>query len=804
METYADWVRARTDDDLRALLAERPELITPVPADMSALAARAATPSAVVRGLDRLDRFALAAVEALLALPQPTPYDRLAAALDAAAPPTPSAGPAAAARVRAAVDRLGTLGLVWGDDDGLRTAPGMRQALPHPAGLGPPAREAFAGYAIERLEALAADLGVVPATAFPVADALIEAIAVRLSEPGDLIEDAGAEAHAALDDLTWGPPVGRVGGARRPVRLATAATPIERLLARGLLAASDDRAVVLPREVALHLRGGRLFREPIGGPPPLDGTVRDPDLVDRTAGGQAHTFIRTVEDLLDRWGIRPPPVLRTGGLAVRELRATATELDVPEWTAALLLEVAYAAGLLARHGGEWLPTRTFDLWRLRDAAGRWLELVSAWLETDRVPGLVGERDERDKTINALAEESVRTSAAPVRRAVLAALTGAARAGTAPDPAALRAYLAWREPRRGGRLRDNLIDWTLREAEMLGLTGLGAPTSHARALLEGDPGTPARLAAVLPELIDHVLIQADLTAVAPGPLVADLARELALMADVESTGGATVYRFGPESVRRALDAGRSAAELLDALTRHSRTPVPQPLTYLIEDVARRHGHLRVGIASSYVRSDDPATLDEIFASREAPNLRMHRLAPTVLASRLTRAELLESLRAMGFAPVAESAEGGVVITRPDARRAEPVAAAANSRLRAAGGPLSPGDAVVAAAVRALRAGDEAARHGSEFAARLRLAAPDGEPPRTPSMAAIDELRAAVERGGRVWIGYLDQQGQASSRIVEPVRVDGGFLTAYDATRATVQRFALHRITGVAKVDSRTSS
>jgi predicted DNA-binding transcriptional regulator YafY len=73
-----------------------------------------------------------------------------------------------------------------------------------------------------------------------------------------------------------------------------------------------------------------------------------------------------------------------------------------------------------------------------------------------------------------------------------------------------------------------------------------------------------------------------------------------------------------------------------------------------------------------------------------------------------------------------------------------------------------------------------------------------------MATVEELRAAVERGGRVWIGYLDQQGQASSRIVEPVRVDGGFLTAYDATRATVQRFALHRITGVAKVDSRASS
>jgi hypothetical protein len=868
METYADWVRARSDNELRALLAERPELITPVPADMSALAARAATPSAVVRGLDRLDRFALAAVEALLVLPQPVPSERLAAALAQPAPPGEAGdkkptqagdmktaqaadaepaqakdpepapvGDAERARAANAVDRLRTLGLAWGDDDALRTAPGVRQALPYPAGLGPPAREAFAGYPAERLEALAADLGVTAATAFPVTEALAEAIAVRLAEPGDLIEDAGPEARAALDHLTWGPPIGRVEGARRPVRVATATTPIERLLARGLLAATDERAVVLPREVALRLRAGRLFREPIGGPPPLHGVARDQGLVDRTAGGQAHIFIRSVEDLLERWGVRPPPVLRSGGLAVRDLRATAIDLDVPEWTAALLLEVAYAAGLLARHGGEWLPTRTFDLWRLRDASVRWTELATAWLETDRVPGLAGGRDERDKTINALADESVRTSAAAVRRAVVAAL---ARTTSAPGADAVRAYLAWREPRRAGRLRDRLIDWTLRETEVLGVTGLGAVASHARALLAagneagaqtgaqtgararagagdgaaggraagGGGGTAAtRLAAVLPELIDHVLIQADLTAIAPGPLVSELARELALMADVESTGGATVYRFGPQSVRRALDAGRSAAELRDILERHSRTPVPQPLTYLIEDIARKHGHLRVGIASSYVRCDDPATLDEVLASREAPNLRLHRLAPTVLASRMTRSELLESLRAMGFAPVAESAEGGVVITRPDARRAESTAAppaGAPQRLGAAGGSLSPGDTVVAAAVRALRAGDEAARHGSKFADRLRLDAPDGTPPRTPSMATVEELRAAVERGGRVWIGYLDQQGQASSRIVEPVRVDGGFLTAYDATRATVQRFALHRITGVAKVDSPASS
>ncbi|GAA2083196.1 helicase-associated domain-containing protein [Actinomadura alba] len=816
MDSYADWLRARGDDDLRTLLALRPELITPVPADLGALAARAAAPASLSRALDRLDRFTLNVLEALLVLTQPVTHEMLAGTL--AGDPAGNAGTdrsgtdlsgtgasgtgvsgtgVSGADVRAAVDRLRAHGVVWGDDDALRTAPGLRQALPHPAGLGPPAREAFASYSADRLRMLFDALGLPSVNAFADPAELTTVLADRLTAPDDLIHAAGPAAAGALNELAWGPPIGRVDNARRAVRVDSANSPIERLLARGLLVATDDRTVTLPREVALFLRKGRLFRDLTTEPPPLEGAVRDRALIDRTAGGAAFTVVRLVEDLLERWGVDPPAVLRTGGLGVRDLRATAALLDVEQWRAALLIEAAYTSGLLARTGdtdGEWLPTKAYDVWRMRDTATRWAELVTGWLNGDRVPGLVGERDSRDKAINALADESVRGIAAHTRRAVLLAL---ASAGAAPDADAVREHLAWREPRRGRRLRDQLVGWTLREAEMLGLTGLGALSSHARALLS-DRASSGRdatneLVKVLPEPVDHVLVQADLTAIAPGPLVTELARELALMADVESTGGATVFRFTAESVRRALDAGRTAAELADLLTRHSATPIPQPLTYLIEDVARRHGHLRVGIASCYIRTDDPATLDELMADRRAGALRLHRLAPTVIASRLQRHELLEALRGLGLAPVAESSEGGVVITRLDTHRAEPTARL-YPETAADGLRLSLDPSVITAAVRALRAGEEAAR----------LTAPAGEPPRTPSMATIEELRGAVERGSRVWIGYLDQQGQASSRIVEPVRVEGGFLTAYDATRASVQRFALHRITGMAEVDAPDSS
>lgn len=770
-DTYADWLRARDDEELRALFARRPELITPVPSDITALSSRASAPSALSRALDRLDRLSLSVFEALLVLPSPTTYADLAAATGA--------------DVHVPLRRLRELALVWGGDEELRVAPGARQAVPHPAGLGPPAREAFAAYPSDRLAVLLGDLGLGSA----------DDITGRV---GDLVEDAGPEARAALDRLAWGPPVGRVDGARRPVTLATASSPIERLLARGLLVAIDDRTVTLPREVGLYLRGGRVFRDLETTPPALGGTVRERSLVDRTAGGQAFTAVRTIEDLLDGWGVDPPGVLRSGGLGVRDLRATAAGLDLPEWTTALLIEVAYAAGLLARsgdydgssaRGGDavWLPTQAYDLWRLQEPERRWVTIAGAWLRMDRVPGLAGGRDDRDRLINALSDEAIRASAPQVRRAVLTALADAAP-GTAPTAGDVFAYLTWHQPRRGGTLRERLVGWTLREAETLGVTGFQALAGHARALLSGEDAAAALLR-VLPEPVDHVMIQADLTAVAPGPLVAELARELALAADVESTGGATVYRFTPESVRRALDAGRGAAELVDLLTRHSTTPLPQPLTYLIEDVARRHGRLRVGVASAYVRSDDPAVLDEVLADRRSEQLRLHRLAPTVLASRVPRAELLDGLRLLGYAPVAESPEGSVVITRLDAQRADAAGHGAYEQAYHAVLDSGPDVSVIKAAVRALRAGDEAAR----------VATPNGSVPRSPAAAMVQRLREAADRGSRVWIGYLDQQGQASSRIIEPARIEGGFLTAYDATRAAVHRFALHRITGVADVD-----
>jgi hypothetical protein len=358
-------------------------------------------------------------------------------------------------------------------------------------------------------------------------------------------------------------------------------------------------------------------------------------------------------------------------------------------------------------------------------------------------------------------------------------------GAAAAPAGVADVVAWSVPRRAGTwVRAVLLPRILAEAELLGVTGRGALASYARRLLDGDAdGAAAALAALLPAPVDVVLLQADLTAVAPGPLVAELARELALVADVESKGGATVYRFTPTSVRRALDAGRSASDLHALLARHSRTPVPQPLSYLVDDVARRHGRIRVGSATSYVRCDDPALLDELLATRKAAELRLRRLAPTVLSAGAKVELVLEVLRGLGHAPAPESPEGTLVVHRPDVRRAPTRPRPARLFYE----PPTPTPQVLQRAVKALRAGERAATAG-------RRAGPRGN-----VVTMLAALHDAAAEGRPLWISYVNAQGQASQRVVEPVRVAGGLVEAYDHLRDDMRTFAIHRIIAVAEVD-----
>ncbi|NYI07652.1 helicase-associated domain-containing protein [Allostreptomyces psammosilenae] len=977
--TLAEDLRARGDDALAAVLRARPDLLSPIPADLTQLATRASTRTSVIRALERLDRFTLEVAEALAVAPDGTSHETLLHLLvgDGSRPAVPPegaggtpggatgtaggtttggapTGPAAVPAPTAAeldaplADALGRLraqALLWGPPDALHlirtvrdmlappplpsspgtpTASGQPAAAPalaaSPTGLGPTLAECTAGMSPARLQQMLADLGL-PPTPDPVsAVAAITDLFRDRDRLGALIAQAPEGAMRVLARLVWGPPLGSVQDATRPVSAEQAGTPVEWLLAHALLIPFGRRSVVLPREVGLHLRGGRAHRELHPAPPTPPPTRHDPATVDAAAAGQAFAALRVVEELLEDWTSAGPPVLRAGGLGVRDLRRTAAALDLTEAEAAFWLEVAYAAGLVASDGEDdesYAPTPAYDAWLALPAERRWTALVTPWLSATRSSGPVGGRDGRGRVLGVLGPGLDR-GPAPEIRALTLGLLAQAGPGAALTAEQLVEVVGWYRPLRASRartvtpagvpterdgsavpattgagrgtLRDDLVRWTVREAAWLGVTGRGALSSFARALLPDGPGpgspraeapqaeapqaegpqaegagestvlaelsrlvaeaaagdaaeggegaenaavariadlagaheradtvrraaTAARLLApLLPEPLDHVLLQADLTAIAPGPLRGDLAAAMALAADIESKGGATVYRFTPESVRRALDAGRTAAELRDFLAEHSRTPLPQPLAYLIDDVARRHGRLRVGAASAYLRCDDEALLAEIVTDRRALHLGLRRLAPTVLAAAAAPDVVLERLREMGYAPAAESDAGDVVINRPDRRRTPPRTPPAP----VPDSPAPPDEVLLRAVVRAVRAGEggSAQQRGAAApalggsgagsgagagsrngAARLR----PGELPRGTPAETLAALQAAALGGEQVWIGYLDTEGGGGRRLIAPLRVAGGFVTAYDHQGDTVRTFALHRITGVADAE-----
>ncbi|MGW1724884.1 helicase-associated domain-containing protein [Streptomyces sp. NPDC002306] len=842
--SLAEALRVREDSSLAALLRSRPDLITPVPTDLTQLATRAGTRASVVRALERLDRFALQTAEALAVADDPASYGELLALMAG-----DDGDPAVAAALPGALAVLREQALVWGGDDRLRLVRTARELLapspqhPSPTGLGPTVQEATAAMSPGRIQEIVTAAGLTSTHDAVSAAAALTALFTDRARMDTLLGEAPADSLDVLDRLVWGPPYGQV--------TADPAARLRWLLDRGLLLPTAPGTVVLPREVALHLRAGRAHHAPEPVPPAVDPAAAHAlAVVDATAAGQAYTALSTVEELLKDWDEGGPTVLRAGGLSVRDLKRTAVALDVAEPVAAFWVELAYAAGLLASDGEadeRYAATPAYDEWLERPPAERWARLAEAWLSATRTSGVVGGRDAKERALSALGPGLDRSAAPEVRHRVLTLLAGLPE-GAAPASGTVLARLRWERPLRGrgtpgtpragdpegegDDLRSRLARWTLSEAETLGVTGRGALSAHGRALLGApepraaaadasagpggrlpfphhraaplEPLSPAAqavasaaatrlLAPLLPEPLDHVLLQADLTAVAPGPLRRPLADTLGVLADVESKGGATVYRFTPGSVRRALDAGRTASDLQAFLATHSRTPVPQPLAYLIDDVARRHGHLRVGAASAYVRCDDDALLNEIVADKRAAGLRLRRLAPTVLATQADPATLLEGLRAMGYAPAAESAEGDVLIARAHAHRTPPRTAPEP----VPDGPPVPDGTLLTAAIRAIRAGDLASTAPRKPTAD-GAPPPGGALPRTGSAETLATMQAAVLTGDTVWIGYVNAEGAASQRVIAPVRVEGGFVTAYDHTADEVRTYPLHRITGVAEL------
>ena len=599
------------------------------------------------------------------------------------------------------------------------------------------------------------------------------------------LSEAPASAKKILEAMVWGPPRGTVADIKKP------GAGVQWCLEEGFLIPYSQTIVVMPREVAIALRGGKVHKEQRVNSPDASYTfnAKDRKNINSAAIANVTTFLRWVEEVLNFWAQDPPTALRSGGLGVRDLKALALHIGVDESCAAFVAELCYISALLTIDPDDRiLPTTNFDIWLTQRPSDKWLTLASAWLSTSRVSGLVGNED--SKNVAPLGPELDRVNAASVRSLVLSLLRDHRDGAITPD--SMVAIASWHRPsKRIGGIHPSHILFTLRESEWLGVTGQGVISDYGLALIE--QSSLEQIDSDLPEDVDHILIQSDNTAIAPGPLAQEVAQEMALLADVESRGGATVFRFTDSTIRRALDHGKTGDEITKFLKATSKTPMPQPLEYLIADVAKKHGKLRVGSTTSFIRCEDQSVIVAILSDKKLDGMGFRKIAAEVLISDLEVDDAVNVLRNAGYLPAVEDSKGillsGARIMRSQSKARPP---------RIVGEIDTPTDIVLEGAVRVLRTGEKSSHRQSTL--RNISSSALGELPRTTANETLELLSHHLTHSAdkSLSIGYADNNGLISHRIIDPLKLSAGTLLARDHATGEITTFRIARITGVASL------
>lgn len=462
--------------------------------------------------------------------------------------------------------------------------------------------------------------------------------------------------------------------------------------------------------------------EPVG--------AADRAAADRGAADRAFAAVTAIGELVGTLDREPARILQRGGIALpdwrRMLSATSAESDDALHA---LLDIASGADLVRAESGAWRATAEGRDWQERPRVARWAALAGGWLA--HVP--------------------------PELRAHFRSRAGA-RWGEG-----LLEYLGWLYPAGGGWMRDRLRA-AARSAELLGIVGDSVPSTPGSALLSD--GTDAAASAVdrlFPDDVRQVYVQHDLSLIAPGPLAADIDRQLRQLADVESVGVASSYRITTASVTRALTTGATVEQVRAFLAEISLTGIPQPLEYLLTETAGRFGSLRVGAldapvggpdagAHSYVRGDDPSLVGQLVIDQALGPIALRRTGDHRAVSRFDAETLYWSLVDARYPAVYEDADGVI---------------RAVSRSAPAAAPSTPAPDPAAALV-----------------ARLREAAAE-QPVESGAAWNARQLELAIKTKLAVTVVVRMPDGSEVPYVLEPAALAGGRLRARDR-RADIER------------------
>ena len=466
-------------------------------------------------------------------------------------------------------------------------------------------------------------------------------------------------------------------------------------------------------------------------PPAALEPVPDVDtrFIDRLAAERAFAAITSITELLAELEREPARELAKGGVALPDTKRLANAMSVDLSSVATFVDVVERAELAARESGSWMITERGRAWILLPSRGKWGALAAAW--SARLPGdirqLLGERAH--------------------------ALWGNG----------LRTYIDWLYPAGGDWMDDRVATYT-RDAELLGLTANQAPSTPGALLLgEGVVAAEAAMAPLLPQEVEQVYLQHDLSVVAPGPLAPEVDARLRGLADVENRALASSYRVSTSSVNRAMAAGETRESMLEFLRGISLTGIPQPLDYLIDEASSRYGTVRVGSRDdrTYVRSEDSAMLDAILVDQNLSALAFSRESATSATSRFPLDVVFWSLSDARYPVAAE--RDGTILSLKRQRTARPAAAST----------VSPIDSLIE---------------------RLRLGG-DVEPEEEGQAWLLRQLEVAIKSHVGLTVSVRMPNGSVVDYQLEPTGVGGGRLRARDNKSQIERTLPLTSIAGL---------
>lgn len=304
---------------------------------------------------------------------------------------------------------------------------------------------------------------------------------------------------------------------------------------------------------------------------------------------------------------------------------------------------------------------------------------------------------------------------------------------------------------------------VRFGDQLSLTMDGCATNWIVEVMKNGAGkTAPKIASHMPAPLNTLVVQADLTMTAPGPLDTETERALRLFSETESIGIASSFRLSLLSLTHGLECGLSTSEMMQLLQKLSGAQLPQPVSYLFQEADNRFGKLVIkdGIRGCIVESQDQILLTQIMNEGSLKILNLTPMAKAQLVSRQDAESVYFNLREAGYPAIRVDSSNQVISPRV------PIHLQPTEEL--------PKD--VSVAIARLRAG---------------AASMDSGDPSDISR----QLELAVKNKVAITVEVEMRDGGVMSLDLEPVSVAGGRLRAKDRKADAERTFPVSRIRSV---------